>query len=312
MSSPQTRKRTSRLQATGDSISESAKRQVGEVRDTAQDAITSGAWGYPIYGMYYLFTHPSLIRPLTPILFKGILFSVAIVAGLFFFTYLPQVAVLAFVSGPLAFVLAIPLVLSEAFVVINFLTRALLVNQAGIDLFDAVLLLKGHSSLVEHGRQVTSTGGTTKQLGTLLMKPLSRFSTDNIVRYLLTLPLNLIPVVGTVFFLGYNGLKAGPGYHARYFQLKGYDKDKRQTFIKKRRGAYTAFGTTAMALNLIPGLSILFAFTTSVGAALWASDLEGKGTVPGGTRGGKDQGVEVLLPNVASIGSGSGNGKKEL
>lgn len=31
-----------------------------------------------------------------------------------------------------------------------------------------------------------------------------------------------------------------------------------------------------MALNLIPGLSILFAFTTAVGAALWASDLEKK------------------------------------
>jgi len=30
-------------------------------------------------------------------------------------------------------------------------------------------------------------------------------SQDNVVRYLLTLPLNFIPVVGTAFFLGYNG-----------------------------------------------------------------------------------------------------------
>lgn len=31
-----------------------------------------------------------------------------------------------------------------------------------------------------------------------------------------------------------------------------------------------------MALNLIPGLSILFALTSTAGAALWACDLEKK------------------------------------
>lgn len=36
------------------------------------------------------------------------------------------------------------------------------------------------------------------------------------------------------------------------------------------------FGAASMALNLIPGLSIIFAFSTTVGAALWASDLEKK------------------------------------
>lgn len=30
-------------------------------------------------------------------------------------------------------------------------------------------------------------------------------SMDGIVRYVLSLPLNFIPVIGTVFFLGYNG-----------------------------------------------------------------------------------------------------------
>lgn len=36
------------------------------------------------------------------------------------------------------------------------------------------------------------------------------------------------------------------------------------------------FGTAVMALNLIPGLSILFALTSTAGAALWACDLEKK------------------------------------
>ncbi|WVQ84119.1 hypothetical protein IAT38_006264 [Cryptococcus sp. DSM 104549] len=302
MSSPQTRKRTQRLQSHGETITETAKRQVLEVGHIAQDGVTSGAWAYPILGIYHLLSHPSLIKPLLPTLFKGILMSAGVVVALFAFTYLPQVAVLAFVSGPLAFGLAIPLVLGEAYVVVLFLTKTLLIGQAGTDLFDAILLQKGHSALVENGRQVTSKGGATKVLGTLAMKPLSRFSTDNIVRYLLTLPLNLIPVVGTGFFLGYNGLKAGPGYHARYFQLKGFDKEKRQAFVKKRRGAYTVFGTVAMVLNLVPVVSVLFNFTTSAGAALWAADLESKSKAPSGpitrqaAQRSQAQEVEVLLP----------------
>lgn len=39
-----------------------------------------------------------------------------------------------------------------------------------------VLLQKGHSALVENGRQVTDKGGKVKQLGTLMTKPLSRFN----------------------------------------------------------------------------------------------------------------------------------------
>jgi hypothetical protein len=47
-------------------------------------------------------------------------------------------------------------------------------------------------------------------------------------------------VVGTAFFLGLNGYKGGPSHHARYFELKGYDKNKKQAEISKRRGEYTA------------------------------------------------------------------------
>jgi hypothetical protein len=55
---------------------------------------------------------------------------------------------------------------------------------------------------------------------------------------------SLFPGVRTVWSVAdnysYNGFKAGPGHHARYFQLKGYDKEKRQAVVHKRRGAYTA------------------------------------------------------------------------
>lgn len=43
-------------------------------------------------------------------------------------------------------------------------------------LIHQVLLQKGHTVLVENGRQVTNKGGRVKQLGTLMTKPLSRFN----------------------------------------------------------------------------------------------------------------------------------------
>lgn len=93
-----------------------------------------------------------------PTLLKAAAAAVGVIVAMFFFTYLPQVAVLAFVTGPLgasffrktsveayahtaclsAFIGAIPLVLGESYLVLTFLTRTFLIGQAGVDLFDAV------------------------------------------------------------------------------------------------------------------------------------------------------------------------------
>lgn len=60
------------------------------------------------------------------------------------------------------------------------------------------------------------------------------------VRYILTLPLNAIPAIGSIVFLYLNGENAGPGYHARYFDLKGYTKEQRTQHIAKHQAEYTA------------------------------------------------------------------------
>lgn len=61
------------------------------------------------------------------------------------------------------------------------------------------------------------------------------------VRYILTLPLNAVPAIGSVVFLYLNGETAGPGYHSRYFDLKGYNKAQRAEHISKHSAEYTAF-----------------------------------------------------------------------
>jgi hypothetical protein len=138
MSATTTRKRgnhaANQASDVASSLTDSAKKQVFEVRDVAKDAVVSGTWAYPLlvsqkashfqnseadiqgyllprlsYANLLLLLRapiltdpdPSLVKPLVPTILRGILISLAIVAGMFFFTYLPQVAVLAFISGPL-------------------------------------------------------------------------------------------------------------------------------------------------------------------------------------------------------------------
>lgn len=130
---------------------------------------------------------------------------------MFIFTYLPQVGVLAFLSGPLAFIAAIPVVLVESYVVSLFFLRSFLLPGATEKIFDAVLVQKGYGDLVERGRTLKFGRGGGTVLGASLLKPVtSKFSTEGLVRYLVTLPLNFIPGVGTAIFLFLNGQSAGP------------------------------------------------------------------------------------------------------
>ncbi|KAF5386930.1 hypothetical protein D9615_001715 [Tricholomella constricta] len=248
-----------------------------ETATLSRDAATSGGWSYPLLGIVYFVSHPSLYRAVAPIIIKCIISALGITIGLFVFTYIPQVAFCALFSGPFAFITAAVMVLGEAYAIILVLSKLLFVGQAQDEIFDAVLLQQGNEQLVSRGREVRSSSGI-KKLGKsiTLAKPLSRFSMKGILRYIISLPLNSLPIVGTIMFFLYNGVEAGPGFHTRYFQLKGFDASTRQSFVEKRRGAYTAFGATALALNVVPIIGLAFGFTSTVGAALWASQLEKK------------------------------------
>ncbi|KAK7043786.1 hypothetical protein VNI00_008398 [Paramarasmius palmivorus] len=173
---------------------------------------------------------------------------------------------------------------------------------------DAVLLQQGHEALVAKGRLVKGEQSSgIKTLGKSITKPLNRFSKEGIVRYLISIPLNSIPVVGTVIFLLFNGRpevnhstktnhtdawlgntgkKSGPSYHARYFQLKGLSGQTRKAFVDRRKGSYTAWVFFTFLLkheaNLVPVVGMAFNITSTVGAALWASSMERR-NAPAGT-----------------------------
>jgi len=203
---------------------------------------------------------------------------------MFFFTYLPQAAVMAIFNGPLAAISAVLLVLSESSTITNVLSKNLFINDALMDTFDGTLVSKGMTATVAQGRKIRSGSDPISRLGKSVSKPFGSLSVNSIIRYFMYLPLNFIPVVGTVLFVILQGKKFGPNAHSRYFQLKQMRKQQKDQFIEERSGAYTSFGVVATLLEMVPVVGLFFSFTNTVGAALWAADLEQKETTAPGLR----------------------------
>jgi hypothetical protein len=219
--------------------------------------VVSACWLYPFKGIFYFCANreywPLWGRRLIPLTVT----SVVILGLLFAFTYLPQVAFLAIFHGHLAWFNAVFLVLGEAQVVIALLFEALLVDETLVNVFDvcydsltllaklmilqATLIREGLIDLVSPSRILDHDApNAVKMLG----KPTSSavyspFSFRQIAEFILFLPLNLIPLVGTPGFLVLTGARAGPLHHWRYFKLRGLTTKERNNEIRTRRWKYT-------------------------------------------------------------------------
>ena len=168
--------------------------------------------------------------------------GMGVTSFMFFFTYVPQMALMAFTSGPLAAISAALLVLTESSTITNLLSRSFLVQGALVDTFDGTLIARDQEPLVAQGRQLKPRSGgrnAMARLGKVISRPLERFTPQAIFRSLLYLPLNLIPVVGTILYIAVQGKRVGPQMHTRYFELKGWNAREREEWIGKHRGAYT-------------------------------------------------------------------------
>jgi len=261
-----------------DKVKEVAREEFEQAKVLANQAVRSGAYLYPIKGIAYFFTHKDLWRPLMDKLLPTISLGVGVTIFMFAFTYLPQAAILTVFNGPLAIVTTILLVLSESSTIVSILSKNFLIDEALLDTFDGTLLSRDMTSLVATERQIKSGSDAIAKLGKVFKTPFAKFSPKAIIRYLMYLPLNFIPILGTVMFVVLQGRKFGPNAHARYFQLKKMGGRQKEEFVEQRKAAYTSFGVPAVLLEMVPIAGIFFAFTNTVGAALWAADMEQKDT----------------------------------
>jgi len=268
------------LNNAGAKAKEVAIEDFNKAKELAHSAAKSGAYLYPIKGIFYFITHRSLWKPLLSKLVPTLSLSVGVIAFMFVFTYLPQLAVLVFVNGPLAAFTTILLTLSESSTIITLLSKTFLIQDALVDTFDGVLVTRNQTAVLSEGRQLKAGNfnDPIAKLGKLLKSPFEKFTPTALIRYVMYLPLNFIPVVGTVLFVLLQGRTRGYSVHTRYFQLKKWSNSQREAWLKENTAPYTAFGTVATLLELVPVASILFAFTNTVGAALWAADIEANNT----------------------------------
>ncbi|CAI9634574.1 hypothetical protein GT037_004192 [Alternaria burnsii] len=257
-----------------DKVKEVAKEDFNQARQLASEAVRSAAYLYPFKGIVYFFTHRALWKPLAAKLVPTVSLGLGVTVLMFAVTYIPQVALLTLFNGPLAVFTTVLLVLSESSTIFSVLSKNFLIDEALIDTFDSTLVSRNQTTLVSKERQVKSGNDPVAKLGKLVTKPFAKFAPSAIIRYFMYLPLNFIPIVGTVLFVILQGRKFGPTAHARYFQLKQMKKQEKERFIEQRKAAYASFGIPAVLLELIPIAGIFFSFTNTVGAALWAADME--------------------------------------
>ncbi|KAI9886858.1 MAG: hypothetical protein M1823_001357 [Watsoniomyces obsoletus] len=255
-------------------VKEAVVEEVDRVKALSQEAARSGAYLYPLKGIAYFFAHRSLWQPLMSRLVPTITLSIGVVTFMFIFAYLPQAAILSIFNGPIAVLSSILLTLSESSTIITLLSKNFLIEDALLDTFDGTLVSRNMTDFVSEGRQIKAGNDPISKLGKIAKRPFEKFTPQAIIRYFMYLPLNFIPVIGTLLFLTMQGRRTGPTAHNRYFQLKKWSPAQREAWAREHTPAYTSFGVVAVLLELVPLASIFFAFTNTVGAALWASDLE--------------------------------------
>ncbi|ORX95618.1 hypothetical protein K493DRAFT_314890 [Basidiobolus meristosporus CBS 931.73] len=138
-------------------------------------------------------------------------------------------------------------------------------------LFDAVLRLRGFQ------QHLPSHSGYLRRLGfTGLRYVKYRLFGELLVELptlILTMPLNVVPGLGTAMYCYLNGLFLTWGYMLHYHvEILGLNLSQSREHVMKNRSDYTSFGMVALALELVPLGNLVFMFTNVVGCALWAAD----------------------------------------
>lgn len=144
-------------------------------------------------GIVYFASHRALWKPFLSRVAPTLAVSAAVTVPMFIFTYLPQLAVLVWVNGPLAMFTTVLLVLNESSTITSMIARNFIMQDALLDTFDATLVSRGATAAVKEGRELQPGSDPVGKLGKVLMSPFERFSPNAIVRYLIHLPLNFIP-----------------------------------------------------------------------------------------------------------------------
>jgi uncharacterized protein involved in cysteine biosynthesis len=218
-------------------------------------------YSYALKGVAFFLAHPSLwVYSCVPFLCSLIFGLVALI--LFFaLALVPQAnALIPHMPEWLAWIIAVILVLLESFLALIIFAQGLF-GQFQDKIAEKTLEILNVRLPEEPPFCDTCTLNALHFAFTILL-------------FLVTLPLNVIPIIGSIAFAYINGMMYGWELHQNYFERKRMDFRMQWDHVSANRWAYTTFGAASILLALIPLLNIVTIFTSRVGAALWVVDME--------------------------------------
>lgn len=223
---------------------------------------------YPLRGVLYFLRDQHLWRlSVCPVLLT-LAVACGVAVALFTFTLHPQERRLydAGLDSFFAWLIAVVFVIVEVFIV-TAVYGLVCLEWYKDKIFAHVLSERGYQELVENEerhspflRVLTSCCRVSVLLRLGLL--------------VITLPLNMVPVLGNITYAWLNGTLMAWEAHLYYFEMKAFDFEQQKEIISQRKLQYSAFGMQAMLLEMIPVVGAIFMFTNSAGAALFAASIE--------------------------------------
>lgn len=273
---------------------------------------------YPVRGLLYFLYHPTLFRSCLDLMLKLLLLSGGAFALLAITTYHLQLLVLSrvFGAGFLGHSAVLAALLAEAFIPVYLLSRRF-VRAVSNRLFDTVLKQQGVTHLnalsVKERTSLLTTTTRDQQweqeqdkkwgliwtvcrylAGSFLQPSATESNWKQYIRMACTVPLTSLFPVGPIIFAYLNGFGSAARMMDHYLVQKSVTKPAdREAVYQANKNQFRMFGAVVFALNLLPVANWLFLFTNTVGAALWAADMEKQGLLVG--KANKGNGTEKVI-----------------
>ena len=257
---------------------------------------------YPIKGLLYFVFHPTLFKSCLNLVLRLFLISAAAFAVLWITTYHLQFLLLSrlFGTGFLGRCAVLAALLAEAIVPVYALSERF-IRTVRNRLFDTVLKQQGVAHLgALSSKEKTSLRATNAQderweqeqgrkwgllwkvftylTSTFLQPSATESSFRQYVRMACTFPINSLMPIGPILYAYLNGFGSAATLMDHYVVQKAVSKPAdREAIYQANKNNFRMFGAVVLALNLLPVANWLFLFTNTVGAALWAADMEKQG-----------------------------------
>ncbi|CAH0489711.1 unnamed protein product [Peronospora farinosa] len=223
---------------------------------------------YVVQGIAYFISHPRLwLATLCPLVLT-LLVAIITVVMLFAVALYPQAKGLeeAGVVLWLSWILGVMIVLVEIFLV-TFIFNSLIMGCYEDKIFEQVIVARGCKELVENEER---HAGILRKCRSCCRVSLWM----KLGLLLITLPLNLLPIIGSILYAWLNGTIVAWESHLLYFEFKNFSYGQQRAFVNNHKVQYSSFGMQALLMEMIPGVGLLSVFTNAVGAALFAAQLK--------------------------------------